>query len=252
MVLYKRRRYARRARKGRTVNRIIRIGRGMRMGVRGLKMIKNYYKFKRFGAEATIDSVAAGTVYLNTLNSGWALSSASSDHNGLYQFGGAMQFQLDQTIEAGDFSLLFDKYKIKGVKVTFIPLGQPSTNATTVNLADTNFASIAIAVDNDDASLPGSWNTVAVKQDAKIRRLSKPVSVYIRSPKVASAIYNGATTAYSPKTGWVDMTNTSVPHYGLKFYIRDCPLPAPPSSANGAQVSFRIVTKYYLALKDPQ
>jgi len=212
----------------------------------------NYYKFIRFGQNCTIDSVAAGTVALNSTASGWALTSASIDHNGLYQFGGAMQFQLDQTLQHADFNQLFDKYKIRGVKVTLMPLGTATTNATTVNLASNNYASIAIAVDNDDASLPSSWNDVAVKQDCKIKRLSNAVSVYIRNPKLAGSLYNGATSAYKPTTGFVDMANDNVPHYGLKFYIRDCPLPAPPSGANGAQVCFRVVTKFYLAMKDPQ
>lgn len=235
----------------RTVNRGLRIG-GGRWRLRGLVPTKNYYKFARFGENCTIDSVAAGTVGLNTLANGWSLTSASTDHNGTYQFGGAMQFQLDQVLNHSDFVLLFDRYKIKGVKVTFIPLGQPSTNATTINLADTNYASIAVAVDSDDASLPTSWNEVAQKQDCKIRRLSKPLSVYIANPKLAAATYDGVATAYTTKTGFLDMAKQDVPHYGLKFYIRDCPLPAPPSGANGANVSFRVVTKFYLALKDPQ
>lgn len=226
-----------------------RVGRVLRF-----RYAKNNYKFTRFGVNATIDGgvAGAGTVALNTTASGWALGTPATDANGTYQFGGAMQFQLSQCLEYADFAQLFDKYKIKGCKVTIIPLGQPSTNAAPVNLANTSYPTIAIAVDNDDAALPGSWNSIAVKQDCKIKRLSKPVSVYIRSPKIASAIYDGATTAYSQRTGMIDMQYPDVPHYGLKFWIRECPLPQYPAAGNGANVMFRVVTKFYLQLKDPQ
>lgn len=254
MVLYRRRRMMRR-RKGRVIKRRLNfIGyKGRAISTVG-RALKNYYAFKRFGTSCTINAGAAGagTVALNTTASGWALSAPAIDSNGTYQFGGAMQFQLDQSLQFTDFALLYDRYKIKGVKVTIIPLGQPSTNATTQGLADTNYATIAIAVDNDDASLPADWNAVAVKQDCKIRRLSKPISVYIRNPKLAAAVYDGVTNAYTSKTGWLDMGSTGVPHYGLKFYVRDCPLPAYPTGGNGANVMFRVVTKFYLAMKDPQ
>lgn len=232
--------------------------RGKRRGMRPIRKVMrnrltNYYRFKRFGENTMIacGSTAAGTVFLDG-PAGFAIGPPSGDYNGTYQFGGAMQFQLDQTLEWKDFSNLFDKYRIKGVKVTIIPLGQPSTNAAPAVIANTNYPTIAIAVDNDDASLPSTWESVAVKQDCKIKRLSKPVSVYIRNPKLASAVYNGLTTAYSPQTGWVDTVDSDVPHYGLKFFMRECPLPIATNPGNGANVLFRIVTKYYLEMKDPQ
>lgn len=228
-------------------------------GMYNKKRIANIYRYKRFGQSSEIVCGVGGTAGTIALTStgagvtGWALATSPSlDANGTYQFGGAMQFQLNQIISPTDFQLLYDKYKINGVKVTFIPLGTATTNATTQSLASTNYATIAIAVDNDDASLPGSWDLVAAKQDCKIRRLSKPVSVYVRNPKIAQSIYDGVVSAYSPTTGWIDMNYDGVPHYGLKYYIRDCPLPASPTAGNGANVMFRIVTKFYFSMKDPQ
>lgn len=251
MVLYRRRRYARRAKRR---SRPMAARRSMFGRVLRMKYARNFYKFKRFGVDCQLTggTSGSGTIALNTPASGWAISSPSLDVNGTYMFGGAFQFQLNQVLEHADLTQLFDKYKIKGVKFTIIPLGQPSTNAAPASIADTNWPTIAIAVDNDDASLPANWNTVAVKQDCKIKKLNKPVSVYIRNPKLATALYDGATTAYAASTGFVDCNYPEVPHYGLKFYIRECPLPQSPTTGNGANVMFRIVTKFYLALKDPQ
>lgn len=217
------------------------------------KYLANKYKFKRFGVDCQITNTSVGVINLNTTAAGWAITAASNDVNGTYQFGGAMQFQLNQTLEHADFATLFDRYKISGVKVTILPLGTYSGSASVQNQNITNFPTIAIACDNDDASLPGNWNTVAVKQGARITKLNKAVSMYISSPKIAAAIYNGITTAYSQRTGYLDMAQTDVPHYGLKFWIRECPLPNPAaSSITGANSLFRVVTKFYLAMKDPQ
>lgn len=219
------------------------------------KRLGNNYKFMRFGENCVITggTSGAGTVAIDG-PAGWALGAPSGDYNQTYQFGGAMQFQLNQCVEWKDFGNLFDKYRIKGVKVTIIPLGQPSTNAAPAILANTNYPTIAIAVDNDDATTPSTWEQVAVRQDCKIKRLNKPISVYIKSPKVATSIYDGITSAYMQQTGYVNTDYADVPHYGLKFFIRDCPLPQPPQAGaiNGANVMFRVVTKFYLAMKDPQ
>jgi len=253
MPFYRRRRAARRAKRyaRKMVSRGLRIG-GMRMIRTGFRPFKNYYKFKRYGLDCQIANTTNGVVNMNTSASGWSLTGASIDINNTYQFGGAMQFQLDQCLEHADFNLLFDRYKITGVKVTLIPLGTYSASSSSGATNFTNFPTIAIAVDNDDASLPTSWNNVAVKQDCRIQKLNKPISVYIHKPKIASAVYNGATTAYTQKTGFIDMNNDNVPHYGLKFWIRECDLPNVPGSVVGANSLFRVVTKFYLALKDPQ
>lgn len=222
---------------------------------RALRGKYNTHKFIRLGENCVI---TGGTSGLGTIAidgpAGFAIGPSSGDYNSTYQFGGAMQFQLNQTLEWKDFTNLFDRYRIKGVKVTIIPLGQPSTNAAPALLANTNYPTIALAVDNDDADLPTTWEQIAVKQDCKIKRLSKPVSVYIKAPKLANTIYDGITNAYTISKGWVNTQYADVPHYGLKFFMRDCPLPQPPQAGaiNGANVMFRVVTKYYLSMKDPQ
>jgi len=216
------------------------------------RIVGNNYRFKRYGVNCQIVNTSNGVVNMNTPASGWALSGASSDVNNTFQFGGAMQFQLDQVIQHADFNQMFDRYKITGCKVTILPLGTYSGSAASGATAFTNFPSIAIAVDNDDASLPTSWEQIAVKQYSKIRKLNKPITMYVKNPKLALQLYNGAATGYTQKTGFVDMQQDNVPHYGLKFWIRECPLPNFPGSIVGAESLFRVVTKFYLAMKDPQ
>lgn len=222
------------------------------IGFKSYKRIYNMHKFKRLGLDCQIaaGSVAAGTVNLVTLASGWALGTPQIDVNGTYQYGGAMQFQLDQCLEFIELTRLFDRYKITGVKVTIIPLGTATTNAAPATIASTNYPTIAIATDNDDASLPSSWNEVAVKQNVRIARMDKPLSIYIHKPKLADTVYNGITNGYRVGTGYLNSDAAGVPHYGLKFWMRECPLPIATNAGNGSNVLFRVVTKFYLSMKD--
>lgn len=245
-----RRRPARLRRRGRVVRRKY-IVNDLKRTLR-LRQVGNNYRFKRYGVNCQIVNTTNGVVNMNTTASGWALGGAVSDVNNTYQFGGAMQFQLNQVLAHTDFNSMFDRYKITGCKVSIIPLGTYSGSAASGATAFTNFPTIAIAVDSDDADLPTSWEQVAAKQYSRIRKLNKPIHMYVKNPKLAVQLYNGVSTAYMQKTGFVDMNQDSAPHYGLKFWIRECPLPNFPGSIVGAESLFRVVTKFYLAMKDPQ
>lgn len=223
-----------------------------RGGMQMYKRIFNIHKFKRLGESATIDNYTQGQVQLSTLANGWFVGAATPDINATYQFPGAMQFQLDQTLQSADFTTLFDRYRITGVKVTIISLGSVNNPGVAVSGA-TNYPSIVYAVDNDDANAPTSWDDVAVKQNAKIRRLDKPISIYIHKPRIANQVYDGFVPAYTVNTGFVNCSYPSVPHYGLKFFVRECPLPAPVGATAGSNNALiRIATKFYLSMKDPQ
>lgn len=220
-------------------------GKWRSVGTKGFKTnrIANKYVFKRAGQEQTIMNTSATTVALtNTGITGWALGSTSADANNLFQFGGAFQAQLDQTQQYTDFVTMFDRYKISGVKVKFIPL----TTQSTVNSA---VPMIAYAIDLDDASVPSSYAELNQKYNVHKKRLDKPCSIYIK-PRVASSIYNGLTSGYAigPKSVYIDCNDHGVPHYGLKFWLRDVSL----GSAASVNTVIRMETTYYLSLKDAQ
>lgn len=211
-----------------------------RMGLK--KKIANKYVFKRAGQEQTIMNTGPGTVALtNTGITGWALGSTTADANNLYQFGGAFQGQLDQCQAYTDMVSLFDRYKISGIKLKFIPL---STEATVGNAVPM----IAYAIDLDDASVPSSYAEINQKYNVKKKRLDKPFSIYLK-PRVAASVYNGLTTGYAvgSKSVYIDCNDHGVPHYGLKWWIRDISL-----GATTTNTVVRIETTYYLSMKDPQ
>lgn len=203
--------------------------------------LPNKFVFKRAGSEQTFMNTGPGTVALtNTGITGWALGSTSADANNLYQFGGAFQGQLNQVQAYTDFVSMFDRYKISGIKLKFIPL----TNSSEVGNA---VPMIAYAIDLDDASVPSSYAELNQKYNVHKKRLDKPCSIYIK-PRVASSIYSGLTTGYAVgRPMYIDCNDAGVPHYGLKFWIRDMSL-----GATTTNTVVRIETTYYLSLKDPQ
>ena len=118
-------------------------------GVR--RPLSNKFVFRRAGQEQTIQNTGPGTIALtNTGINGWAVSTPAADANNLFQFGMAFQGRLDQCQAFTDFTTLFDRYKISGIKVKFIPLTTQATLNTAVPM-------LAYAIDLDDASVPGEY-----------------------------------------------------------------------------------------------
>lgn len=163
-----------------------------------------------------------------------------------YRFGAVCYFKLNNTLQSGDFTALYDRYKINGIKVKVIPLS---------NVASANgqglIPTMVYHTDFDDSLTPTSDTDVRVKAGAREVRLDKPVSIFIK-PKIADAILGAsAGTAFSiPRAApYINMSYPDVPHYGLKMYFRDVNLMA---SASNVNTCFRFETTYYLSCKDPQ
>ena len=208
-------------------------------GVR--RPLSNKFVFRRAGQEQTIQNTGPGTIALtNTGINGWAVSTPAADANNLFQFGMAFQGRLDQCQAFTDFTTLFDRYKISGIKVKFIPLTTQATLNTAVPM-------LAYAIDLDDASVPGSYAELNQKYNVRKKRLDKPVSIYLK-PRVAASVYNGLGSGYAVgKPMYIDCNNTAVPHYGLKCWFRDVSL-----STNTTNTVIRMETTYYLSMKDSQ
>lgn len=223
---------------------------GKRAAYRSIGMrIPNKFAFKRQGYEAQLINTTIGAVALQAGGglTGWSVGTPVADANGLFQFGGAMQFQLNQAQEWKDFTNLFDRYKISGCKVKFIPVVNMATPGGAVPV-------ISYAIDLDDASIPATYAEINQKYNVHKKRLDKPCSIYVK-PRIAQAIYSGLTSGYAigNKNTYIDCNDPGVPMYGLKFWIRDCFLGASSGvSPLEANTVIRIETTFYLSMKDSQ
>lgn len=159
-------------------------------------------------------------------------------------------FTLNSTPNSSEFTVLYDQYRIVGVKRTFL---YSSTGAdTTGSLGPYGPAGAPILYmvrDYDDSNTPANINEFFQRPYVKIGRITSVQKMYIR-PKVARPLYQGATFAYGPSSGWIDVANDAVPHYGIKWIC------VPQAGSNYAMGTIygtiTVIDKYYLEFKNPR
>lgn len=177
-----------------------------------------------------VDNNPQGKNYL-----GFHLGNLISDVNGTSQIGGAMSFRMSALPQLLDFETLYDRYKLRGVKIVITPL---SNFASAANLG--TLPVISYAYDNDDTAVPANNDVIRQYGTCKIKRLDKPVKIWLR-PKLllAGAGASAGEIVSSPK--FIDMGDVDVDHYGVKFWINNMLL------GNTATINslFRVTAKYY-------
>lgn len=180
---------------------------------------------------ANILTAATGTV--------WAAESMPSTYQNQY----ACTHSLNQLEAPGDFTQLFQQYKITGVKATFLyQVTDAPTNGGSV------MPTILYAVDGDDA-FPPTYSQLRQKQNVKQKILTanKPFSIYYK-PKISGTLTaGGVNTSNSLVTkGWINSAVANADHYGLKFGINNM------YSTTSVNTQLEIKFTYYLAMKDVQ
>lgn len=176
------------------------------------------------------------------------LSATVSDSviNGSYNVYGAMTPQLISVIDASDFTSLYDQYRIAGVKYTFTPLKNVNTQGTNFVIPE-----LVIARDLDDVTPPTSdTQDLLQRQDVKLHRLTRPVSVYCKPGVLLSQAGTGANITpfgSSRRNMFIDMATPDVVHPCFKFGIRNAWLGAP---AEVQSFMVRVDVTYYLLMKN--
>lgn len=220
------------------------------------KPLKNIYIFKRMAQQVQIRHVSgdAGDIWRITdaagqLNSTYASGASwgTSALVGSYFNGFSLNSRLNFVENPSDFTNLYDRYKIVGVKVTF----NNQISEATAGGAQV-LPLLTYAVDYDDLN-PPSESQMRQKQDVKRKVLTanKPVSIYYK-PKKLLTVADLATTSNAVITnvGWNNCDFPGINHGGLKFYLSNLYSGIPATTSVQAQID--IVVQYYLAFKDPQ
>lgn len=233
--------------------------------------VKNNYHFKRMTQQIQIRHVAgdAGDIWRITDSAGQLTPSLASGTSwgtsaivGSYFNGFAMVNRLNCLESPADFTALFDRYKINGVKVTFLNQISDATAGGQQVLP-----LLTYAVDYDDFS-PPTEAQMRQKQNVKRRVLhaNRPVSIYYKPKRLMPAVdpagttinvSGGAGTVTLPITnsvvanaGWTNCDYSQVTHGGFKFYLSNLYSGQPATTTVQAQID--IVVQYYLTFKDPQ
>jgi len=160
------------------------------------------------------------------------------------EYDGAMSFNLNECFSAGEFTGLFDQYRINAVVLKFIP-DFPSLVSTDTNVNPSTgllAPNIHWCIDINDA-IPATIGSLAQYNGYHVKVFNRPMTIKIR-PRASAAYYQSAiATAYGPAKPrtWFDTNSPNLPHYGFKFVI---------DTVSGNQiVRFRIRPIYYVSLK---
>lgn len=151
----------------------------------------------------------------------------------------AISVALSSLPNAASFEVIFDKYRIRQVRVKFLPFATEAvvTSGTTAGPLYTVF-------DYDDATL------TAISQLVQYDNLKmSPIGTFFErtfTPKVAIAAYSGAFTSFgqAPSTQWIDVASPGVIYYGLKGAV--------PGSTIGSTILWNTVVTLELEFSHPR
>lgn len=150
-------------------------------------------------------------------------------------------FKLDDMPNHGEFTALFDQYKIVGIKYRWVCVKDPQNANTVANQGF--FPRVMWVHDHDSAQAVASF--AELQQYANVREVYFSESVkktrwmYLK-PAVANSIYNGTYNGYNARWRvWCDSGYPAVPHYGLRAYFSEL----------YTGVTVRLECKYQLQLK---
>lgn len=223
-------------------------GKGKKKYGKKAKLFADVKSFKLTGIEcALFSTVQSGSPSTNVSSSGIGLSIANLTRptQNTAQFVGTYISAFNNVYQAGQLKTLFDRYKIHGVKLKFIP------QWTDVQQGGSEVSPVMkIVSDYDDPNINDLPNTVSSiwARQGKIFQLNKPFSVYIR-PKLLQAFNNGlvGTPAYgTQKATYLNMSYPNVPHYAMKFAIKDWYTP----NTTGVNIKLKVEPTYYVSLRE--
>lgn len=176
--------------------------------------------------------------------------SETFSHSGAASTSYAKLFAMSESINYGELIALYDQYKVVGVKMMFQLINNPDADnayATAVTPSSNNYyPKLWYVRDYDDIAT----DTLAdLKQrnnvKCKVLRPNKMISVYLKPALKCPVYLDGVTNAYAAEWDkWIDCTNPTVPHYGVKFAM-DTQGISPSQTW-----SIRVEYKYYLKFKN--
>lgn len=146
--------------------------------------------------------------------------------------------QLSDVPGYNEFIQLYDQYKIAKVVVSLVPMFNTSEplNASSSTVPPT------WSILDYDGGFPATRNAMLEYQNLRMvngHKWHKRVFV----PRMQATVYNGVTSAYVPRTGFIDCGSSGVPHYGATFM-------ALPIGGVDGPFSYDLKVTYYLAFKN--
>lgn len=148
----------------------------------------------------------------------------------------------------GEFTALFDQYKITGVAVKIIYTNNIANgSAVPGTYIQTALPTSQICVDYDDNVAVASETELLQRPETKILQLGTngPVNVYVKNPQLQIAVATTAGTSnLKGQGGWVNADNNTASFMGLKWWLEF--YGSPPGVNQGY---FKIYYTYYISCR---
>lgn len=166
-------------------------------------------------------------------------------------------FSADQAPHIQSYARIFNQYKIRKIKIEFIPTHnrdvaeqrtQPPAPGVQV-VQDTNAPTFVTWVRRagDSVQFPQSLNQALSISYAKQTNAGK-AHKHVFVPSVLSETYRAPpalANAYTPvKARWIALSNTDVPHYGIRYFMSQGGQSVPDSA-----YEYRIVQTMYMSFR---
>ncbi len=156
-----------------------------------------------------------------TFNTSTSISSGVIAQTGATEVLGAVAFRLDDLNQVSTFSSLFDQYRIEQIRLKFTSKN-PTINLAAIASPNQAAPSLYIVIDRDDATAPASINALREYNTCVEVNTQNSIDIDL-TPSLTPALFSaGVFSAYSLRNSdqtWIDIANTSVPAYGVKFGI---------------------------------
>lgn len=131
----------------------------------------------------------------------------------------SLAFCLADIANLSSLSALFDQYRIDEIQLRF---RSRNPGVFLANQASPNYSSVSplLVIDRDDATLPTTL--LELQQFDNCQQFSAQDSIdVIFEPSITPSVFSGgAFSGYSVDDSgkyWLDVANTSIPHYGVKL-----------------------------------
>lgn len=181
--------------------------------------------------------------FKRTFYTGTAVPGTASTSN----FWSYQTWTFSQLPDSNSFAALFDQYRIKGIRVKYVPrydsfAGNDTTDTTLPGITNQGGCMAHVIVDPYSNTAPSgtygstTFNSFCELGEPRTYTGLKPFSVYYK-PTVAESLSSSVTKKTAP---WIDIVNNSLVHNGHHIFFSDVNF-----TGNFSQAYDQFVTYYF-------
>lgn len=149
------------------------------------------------------------------------LSGGKITQNSAVALLGGVAFSVQDLGQITTFSSLFDQYRVESLRFR-IRSNNPALNLASIASPNNTLPRLYVVVDRDDSSPVAGTNDLRQYNNCVELAASDSIDLEL-VPSVtpgifASSAFSGYSTVNSNQI-WLDIANTAIPHYGMKFGV---------------------------------